>query len=172
MTDDNRRNIAEMGDAEFRCYLRELYRQADQMAAEHEAYMAERKALASPPVSETVIHRNGGDDALETAPMAEPEPWAFTEEQFEALADVINTLRRDWERDIERIEQRILNTVVKLVMPGEVAEQEVYALKSRVALAEQRIERQLSEIVERRLKEAITDNVLDLPAGFWKRDAA
>src|SRR5262249_18606577 len=42
-----------MIDDEFRRYLRELYRADDKFAAEHREYMAQRRALASPPVSET-----------------------------------------------------------------------------------------------------------------------
>jgi hypothetical protein len=166
-----------MRDSEFHRELRELYRQDDRARAEHREYMAQRKALASPPMSETddpgVITPDDDNDALLAAPAPEPEPlYDFTDAQFDALAFVLNELHKEFEARIERTERRLLDAMVRLAMPGERAEETAYALKDRIARMEGRLERQLSDIVERRFKEAATDTVLDLPAAFWKRDAA
>ena len=89
----------------------------------------------------------------------------FSEVQYEALATVIAELRREFDEAIERAQQRILATVVRLVAPGELAEQKIHSLTDRVSLLESHI--------ERRIAKALTDsNVLNLPSGFWRRDAA
>ena len=55
----------------------------------------------------------------------------------------------------------VLQTVTRLVLPGELAEREVYELRNRIARAE--------EHIERRLQEAIADDkVVELPN--WRRD--
>jgi len=98
------------------------------------------------------------------------EPLCFSDEQFDAIATVMAELRAEWTHDIERIHRQLLNAVVRMVMPGERAEETYYALRDRVARMEQRIERQLSEMIERQLSTALTDRVIDLPSNFWKRD--
>jgi hypothetical protein len=84
------------------------------------------------------------DDAMVAAPVAE-EPFDFTEAQFEALAQVIATLRREWEQAVERLEAKILQTMTRLVMPGEIAEQKVYGLNDRLAILERYVERALTQ---------------------------
>src|SRR5262249_2117141 len=55
----------------------------------------------------------------------------------------------------------VLQAVTRLVLPGELAEREVYELRNRIARAE--------EHIERRLQEAIADDkVVELPN--WRRD--
>jgi len=170
-------DIAAMSDDEFDRYRAELYRQHDRWLAEveHEKSVAQRKALASPPVTETeteevgVMYRNDSGDALDGVPAAETEPsdeeWCFTEEQFEALAFALHELRKEFEEGIERAQQRILQATVRLALPGELAEREVHDLRARVIQAEQKIERQLKAAIG-------DDSVVDLPPGFWKRDIA
>ena len=103
---------------------------------------------------------------LEPASAAEPEAFdegpCFTEAQFDTLAFVLNELRKQWQGDIERAQQRILQAVVRAVLPGELAEREVHDLRARVIRAEQHIERQLKAAIG-------DDNVVDLPAGFIRR---
>jgi hypothetical protein len=99
----------------------------------------------------------------------QPEPSyeepGFNPVQREALAVVINELRREFVDDIERMQQRILQTMARMVLPGEIAEQKVCGLSDHIALMERQI--------ERRLAKAITDkSVIDLPRGFWKRSDA
>jgi hypothetical protein len=165
-----------MIDDEFRRELRELFRQDDRLRAEHREWMGQRRALASPPVSETgdedVILHGDTYDAPVTASAGHDEAFCFTDEQFDAVAFVLAELHREFEARIERTERRLLDAMLRLAMPGERAEQTAYGLSDRVAQMEGRIERQLSGIVERHLKAAATDTVLDLPANFWKRDAA
>jgi len=148
MTDDF--HVAEMSDTECRHHLAALHREGDRRMAEAEH---ERRALAGPVVRETGdLGTNGHDHAaaaLYAAPAAEPD-YTFTEAQFEALAEVIYTLRRDWENDIESLQQRLLHTVARLVVPAERSEETVYVLKDRVARIEQWVERQLSEATEHR----------------------
>jgi len=175
MIDHDRRNIAEMGDPEFRSYLRELYRQGDRMAAEHAAYMAERaaatqaKALTRENDAADLQHHTDTNNAPAPVPVAEAKTWCFSEEQFEALAYAMAELRRDWQADIERTQQRILQAVARCVLPGELAETELYALRNRVARAEEKIERQLKQA----LGDDGDDNVLDLPSFIQRRaDAA
>jgi hypothetical protein len=164
-----------------RAELRALYAESDRFAAETDAWLADRKAAreaqASPPARENddagVITPDDDGDALLAAPAPEPEPlYDFTDAQFDALAFVLNELHKEFEARVERTERRLLDAMLRLAMPGERAEETAYALKDRVARMEGRLERQLSDIVERRFKEAATDAVLELPANFWKRDAA
>jgi len=163
---------AEMSAPPTRAELAEIYREDDRLRAEreHEERLAR---LASPPVP----HDDGGD-----ALYAVPEPEAvcldedgeftlpFSDRQADAIADVINALRTEWQADIERMQQRLLDMMVRMVVPAERAEETVYALRERVAMMEGRLERQFAEIAERRLKAVIgDDNVIDLPAGFIQR---
>ena len=77
----------------------------------------------------------------------------FNADQIDALAHLVNEVRaelhREWEQHIERVEQRLLDTVVRLIRPGEAAEVQCRALSDRLAIMEGKIERQLSGIAER-----------------------
>ena len=161
-----------MYDDEFRRHLAELYREDDRLRAEweHEERLARQEARASPLVRQTApvttSPHDDGDDALQAAPAPQPETSdeepCFTEEQFDTLAFVLNELRKQWQGDIERAQQRILQAVVRAVLPGELAEREVHDLRARVIRAEQHIERQLKAAIG-------DDKVVDLPAGFIRR---
>jgi hypothetical protein len=116
------------------------------------------------------MYRTIDNDALLAAPVGEAvdpdgEPWVFDEPQMDVLVQVLAELRREFEERIERAQQRILQTTVRLALPGELAEREVHELRDRVIRAEQQI--------ERRLKEAMTDddNVLELP-NWRQKDVA
>src|SRR5262245_36487957 len=154
--------------------LAELFREDDRLRAEREA---ERAALARKTADEGSEYREDGGNAPlpvlyeNAAPSYNEngEPLCFDDAQFDCLAEVLAELRAEWTRDIERIHRQLLNAVVRMVMPGERAEETVYALNDRVARMEQRIERELSDMVERQLSTALTDRVIDLPSGFWKR---
>src|SRR5262249_15022214 len=139
----------------------------------HHEYMAQRKALASPHTSETedaATSRPGHDaNALTAFPTADEEESCFTEAQFDCLAYVLNELRKQWEQDIERAQERILQAVARCCLPGELAERNVYELRDRIIRAEEKIAGQL--------REAIGDDddttVIDLPSFIRRRaDAA
>jgi len=78
-----------------RAELAELFREDDRQRASHAEWMAQREAQA-----QALVQRNSGDaglvlkttdNALLPAPQPEPsdeEPWAFTELQFDSLAQV------------------------------------------------------------------------------------
>ena len=139
MTDEERRELAE------------LFREDDRLRAENADYLARRKAerLArenaeaepSPPVEKSGNDRDQ-ENAMAAAPLGEPQ--GFDELQKDALAAVYNELRSELMQEIEHLERRLLDTVVRLIRPGEVAELQVRALADRIAIAETRIERQLS----------------------------
>jgi hypothetical protein len=163
-------------DTEFHRELRALFAEDDRARAEHAAFMEARRASASSPASETgdegVITQDDGGDVPLAAPAADGEAFCFTDEQFDAVAAVLAELHREFEARIERTERRLLDAMLRLALPGERAEEIAYALKERIARMEGTIERQLSSIVERHLKQAKTDDddgVIDLPAGFIGR---
>jgi len=152
--------------------LAELCREDDKLRAERE-WMAHRKSKAGPQARKNgdggARCRDDDEYALVHAPVVERE--ASYEEpglngtQLEELAHVVAELHKEFDAAIERTQQRILQTVVRLVMPGEFAEQKVQALSDRVALVESQIERRISK--------ALTDQgVIDLPRDFWKRHAS
>jgi hypothetical protein len=108
-----------------RAELAELYREDDRQRAEHREFMARREAQASPYVQWSddgagLLYRTT-DNAL--LPAAQPEPGPFDEEastaanffddveRNEAFADtmayLIAELRREWKRDIKRLERQI-----------------------------------------------------------------
>src|SRR5262245_53219140 len=153
---------ATMIDDEFRRYLADLYAEDDRMRAEHAEWMAERKALAQKSDDDGLLYRTHEENASLPGPepeLASDEDWCFSELQMESLAVVFNELRREWQQDIERAQRRIFDAMVRMGLPGELAEREVHDLRGRVIRAEQQI--------ERRLKEAIgDDSVVDLPPGF------
>jgi hypothetical protein len=60
--------------------------------------------------------------------------------QFEALAYVIAELDLEFDERIERTKQQLLNTMVRLAMPGERAEQTAYAVETRLTCLEGRLE--------------------------------
>jgi hypothetical protein len=171
-----------------RAELRALYAEDNRRRTQHEidrrqwqqAQEALEKAQERAEEPEALMYRTADNDAPEPAPAAEPEPFyeqsstapnffddiERNEEFADTLATVIAELHREFDARIERAQQRILNTVVRLVMPSEYAERELYLLRDRITRAEERIEKQLKAAV------ADDDNVLDLPANFWKRDVA
>ena len=153
--------VTPMLDEHERRELRELYAADDRLRAENEEYLARMAARAEhhepaggPPVRETgdsgIIYRDGGSRVLQAtsvpAPMPsyEDEECVFNEAQLEALAQVVCEQQREFDAAIERAQQQILATVVRMVMPGEFAEQKVHALSDRVALIETQIERRLA----------------------------
>ena len=196
MIDDKFRDIATMSDGEFRRYCAELYRQHDRYLAEAHEEERQRKAAARDDRAQegrradgegAHVRKSSPNDLSPIETENAPVPAAvaqtlcfteegeafmlpFSEEQADAIGGVMAELHAEWQRDIERLERRLLDTVVRLVMPGERAEETYYALSDRVARMESYIERQLGEIVERRLKAAITDDVLELPN--WRKDNA
>ena len=102
------------------------------------------------------------------APEPEDEGPAFSERQADAIAEVVHQLRREFQDGVERMQQRILDVMVRAALPGELAEQGLYDLRNRVALAEQRIERRIAAAVS-----DDDDNVLYLPSFLRRRhDAA
>jgi hypothetical protein len=169
-------------DDEFRRELRGLYRDSDRFAAETDDWLARHKAECEALVSETedigAMTADDGDDALLPAPAPDGEVFDeerlsyFAPSQHEVLVQVLRELREEFDERLERTEQRLLNIMARMVVPAERAEEVAYGLKERVARMEQRLERQLSDIVERRFREAATDTILELPKNFWKRDAA
>lgn len=162
-----------MWNEDDRRMLAELCRQDDRLRAEHHEWMARRKSPASLPMRETddagVIYRDSGGRVLQPAPEPEHEA-SYVEPEFNAvqreqLAQVVAELQREFDEAIERAQQRILQTVVRLVRPGEIAEQRLYALDDRISFMEAQIERRISK--------ALTDQgIIDLPRDFWKRNAA
>jgi hypothetical protein len=136
--------------------------------AEHARWWAER----APPVTESgdqgVLHRDQPADALYAAPKPEDDGPTFTYPQREAISEVVKQLREEFRADIERMQQRVLQILAKLVTPGELAEREVYELKNRVIAAEERIERRIAMA----MSEEDDNVVLDLPDFIRRRDAA
>jgi hypothetical protein len=126
-------NGSPIGDHE----LRQLFDEDDrarQQRAEHADLMARRRA----PVRET-----HPADALYAVPAAEDQ--GFSDRQADAVAEVVHQLRKEFAADIERLEQKILQMTVRLVQPGEIAEQKVYSLNDRLAIMERHVERALAE---------------------------
>jgi len=180
MNDDERRHIMQMPWVEFDAWRADLYRAFDKFMTE-EAEHAKRKALASPPESETngagLVYRDHPADAL-YAPEALADGPCFSEDQFEALAFALNELRkewygelrRQWQQDIERVEQKLLERTVRLVLPGEMAEQKVYGLNDRLAI----MERQLSQAIERQptgdVRKELRKELAELQRRLDKRD--
>jgi hypothetical protein len=163
-----------MIDDEFRHELRALFAEDNRRRAEHSEFLAERKALASPPARKTdaagVMYRDFEGDALAAASAveaeaSEEEPY-FTEQQCDCLADVLNEIREEFDDRIERTQQRILQTVTRLILPGELAEREVHDLRARVIRAEEKIERQLKAA----MTDDDNDNIIDLPDFISKRN--
>jgi hypothetical protein len=169
--------VAAMTDTPTRAELAELYRDSERFAAETDQWLAhhkaERAALMRKNADEGVMTHDDDGDAILAAPasdaVASEEELDFTDAQFDALATVIAELHREFEERIERTRQQLLDTMVRLAMPGERAEETFYALKDRVARMEGQLERQLSDIVERHLKRAKSGEVIDLPDFIRKR---
>jgi len=149
MTDEERRELAE------------LFREDDRLRAENADYLARRKAerLArenaeaepSPPVEKSngfgLVYRDQ-ENAMAAAPLGEPE--VFNAGQCETLAMIIAEARKDWDaeaatemaalrNELERLEQRVLNSVVRLIRPGETAEAQCLALNDRLAILEGKV---------------------------------
>jgi len=145
MTDEERRELAE------------LFREDDRLRAENADYLARRKAerLArenaeaepSPPVEKSGNDRDQ-ENAMAAAPLGEPE--VFNAGQCETLAMIIAEARKDWDaeaatemaalrNELERLEQRVLNSVVRLIRPGETAEAQCLALNDRLAILEGKV---------------------------------
>jgi hypothetical protein len=169
--------VAAMSDTPTRAELAELYRDSDRFAAETDNWLArhkaERAALARKNADDGVMTQDDDGDAILAAPasdaVASDEELDFTDAQFDALATVIAELRREFEAGIERTHQRLLNTMVRLALPGERAEETFYALRDRVSRLEGQLERQLADIVERHLKAVATEpQIIDLPGNFFR----
>jgi hypothetical protein len=133
-----------VSDPDLDAELRRVQREHDQMMVKHgngygNGHAASRGA--------GLVFRDN-DDALVAAP--EPEADGFSEYQKDVLADVIASLRDEWGRAIERatekLEQRLVQMAARLAVPGERAEETMYALKDRVARVEQFIERRLADV--------------------------
>lgn len=73
----------------------------------------EREALVRKSDEEDALVQRTTEDT--TLPAPEPEPEGFNALQIDALAIIRNELcdelRAEWQRDIERLEQRLLQTV-------------------------------------------------------------
>jgi hypothetical protein len=162
-----------------RAELDALFAEDDRARAEHAAFMEDRRAAqASLPVHEAedigAMAPDDDNNALLPAPTgnavdADGHPLDFTEVQLDSLATVIAELRREFEAGIERTHQRLLNTMVRLALPGERAEETFYALRDRVSRLEGQLERQLADIVERHLKAVATEpQIIDLPGNFFR----
>jgi hypothetical protein len=151
--------VTTMLDEHERCELRALYAADDRLRAENEEYLARTAARAEhhepaggSPVRETgdagIVYRDGGSRVLEGAPVPAPDASyandGFSETQLDLLAQVVAEVHKEFDAAIERAQQQILATVVRMVMPGEFAEQKVHALSDRVALIETQIERRLA----------------------------
>jgi hypothetical protein len=154
--------VNSMDDPDLRRHIAEVSREHDQMMVKHANGHGNGYAV---PRDAGLLYRDN-DNALAIASAPEPEAFdegpCFTEAQFDTLAFVLNELRKQWQDDIERAEQRILQAVVRCCLPGELTEREVHDLRARVIRAEQHIERQLKAAIG-------DDNVVDLPAGFIRR---
>jgi hypothetical protein len=119
--------------------------------------------------SEGVMYRTADNNALETVAAAvsmASDDWCFTEAQFDCLATVIDELHREFDARIARAQERILQASVRLALPGELAEREVYELRARVIRAEKKIERELKAALA---AADDNDNIIDLPAGFIRK---
>jgi len=132
-----------------RAELARIYAEDDRLRAEHAEWMARREAQR-----QALVRKSDEQDALTprttedaTLPVSEPEPEGFNALQIDALAHLVNEVRaelqHEWEQHVERVEQRLLASIVRMVLPGEVAEREIFGLKDRIAILEGRIERQL-----------------------------
>jgi hypothetical protein len=135
-----------------RAELARIYAEDDRLRAEHADWMAreaKRQALMrkSDPSGNALVH----------APEPEPEPSYEEPEDFnasqrdmlariikEASHDLHSELMQEMMQEIEHLEQKLLQTVHKMVLPGETAELQVRTLGDRVSIVEGRIERQLS----------------------------
>jgi len=160
-----------MWTEEDRRELVALFAEDDRQRREHAAHcawFAEWMGQRTPPVGAPddagMIHRSDDSDALYGAPEPEDEGPAFSERQADAIAEVVHQLRREFQDGVERMQQRILDVMVRAALPGELAEQGLYDLRNRVALAEQRIERRIAAAVS-----DDDDNVLDLPSFLRRR---
>jgi len=131
-------------DPDLDAELRRVQREYDEMMIRHAN--GHGNGYAVPPRDAGLVFRDN-DDALVAAP--EPEADGFSEYQKDVLADVIAELRVEWERGIgqatEKLEQKILQTVVRLVQPGEHAEQKLYGMNDRLAILERYVERALTQ---------------------------
>ena len=167
-----------MIDDEFRRHLAALCREYDKFSAECDEFTRQRTPPASPSVSETVIYPEFTGNAPVALPEASDDAPCFTEDQFEALAFAINELRkewygelrRQWQEDIERLQQRLLTTITRLVLPGEMAEQKIFGLNDRLAI----MERQLSQAIERQptgdVRKELRKELAELQRRLDKRD--
>jgi len=158
-----------------------------QLCDAHDRFMAEAREEAE---RAAPMRKSDGDHGLKDALLTAPEPEAavfygddeepaFPERQADAVAAVICELRAEFQDEIERMTQRILQTMVPLVRPGEVAEERVYALNDRVARMEQRIERRLTEaLTEQKTRNTTgvvkpeSETVIDLPPFVRRRNNA
>jgi len=88
---------------------------------------------------------------------------AFTEPQKDYLVDVIAELQQQWRRDLEQVQQRFLDMLVRAALPGEIAEQRIFSLNARLNITEAKIERRLTftSVVRRLLPPISTSGMPD-----------
>jgi hypothetical protein len=182
-----------MRDDEFHRELRELYRQDDRARIEHREFMAERAALASPPMSApddpgVIPYGEGGGPLLEgrTVEAEASDEQPFSEEQIDALEFAVKELRAERDHEIDLVieelraefnaaiaesERRLVTLVERAIFPLEHAERLAHELETRMFAIERSI---------RMLKSGVfsiagdddngNGNVLELPN--WRRDVA
>jgi len=141
-----------------RQWLAAIFAEDDRQRAENARFAeelrqkAERTAYAQKSDPESGLIYRDQQDALVAAAVPAIVPSSasegFSEHQRDVIAHLINALRAEWQQDIERLEQKILQTVVRLVQPGEHAEAKLYGLNDRIAIMEGKLERHLPEIAE------------------------
>jgi len=133
------------------------------LCREDDKLRAGQDALASPSMRRNggYMRRNGGEAnapgdaampdavlfrALARVVVEQQATAEFNPTQLDALAHIIAEVQREFEQDSEKLQQRILETVLRLIRPAEAAEQKVHTLSDRLALLENQIERRLSEV--------------------------
>jgi hypothetical protein len=170
-----------MIDDEFRRELRELYRADDRARAEHDDYMRQRKARASPPVSqaesEVIMYRTVDNNAALAAPAAKDEAseeqFDFSDEQFDALAVVIAELHKEFDERVAGATRKLTYLIERMAYPGEAAERDVHELRSRLTHLEVKlrefggdqveIKGMLGDVLRRY---AVGSQVIELPGNF------
>ena len=77
--------------------------------------------------------------------------------------DVIAELQQQWRRDLEQVQQRFLDMLVRAALPGEIAEQRIFSLNARLNITEAKIERRLTftSVVRRLLLPISTSGMPD-----------
>jgi hypothetical protein len=149
-------------------HLAELAAADDRLRAEHADWEDRREPRAYTRKSgqrRDLLYRET-DNASLSAPATDGAPSyeedGFNQTQIDALAYVINELRREFAQELNRLEQRLLHVSLRMAVPAENAERQLFVLKDRFARLEGFIERQFSA----------DRGVIDLPANFLSHDRA